>query len=290
MKKNNFYNISLLVLWLLLSITINVQAQVHNKLVVLYTNDTHSRIEPLPPNDTKFPNKGGMLKRAAFVETVRKDNANVLLLHAGDIVQGTPYYNLFSGRADIELMNALGYDASCLGNHEFDLGLDTLCLLIRLANFPFVATNYDFNKTPLKGMTKKYVILKKDEIKIGIIGIGVHPKGLISSKNYQGMKYLDPIKTAKEIASFLKKKEKCDIVICLSHLGFYEKETVVGDIKLVKNTSNIDVVIGGHSHTFLPEPRYVKNKKGEEVIITQMREKGIYVGRLDVLFEFTEYP
>ena len=280
--KNNFHIIKPVVLWLFLSIILNVQAQKH--LIILHTNDTHSRIEPMPHKDAEFPDKGGVLRRSAFVEAVKKENASVLLLQAGDIVQGTPYFNLFSGKMDIEVMNVLGYDASCLGNHEFDLGLDSLYKLIKSANFPFVATNYDFDETVLKGLTKKYVILKKDGIKIGIIGIGVNPEGLITDKNYAGMKYSDPITAANETASFLKKKEKCDIVICLSHLGFYKDETIMGDIKLVKNTNNIDVVIGGHSHTFLSQPHYEQNIAGKKVIITQMGKNGIYVGRLDVLF------
>jgi len=285
MKKTGFYNLPLLFVWIFFFITISIQAQNNQKhLVILYTNDTHSRIEPLSPNDSKYPDKGGMLRRAAFVEKKRKENANLLLLHAGDIIQGTPYFNLFSGKADIEFMNALGYDASCLGNHEFDLGLDTLYQLVALADFPFVATNYDFSETPLAGMLKKYLILQRDDLKIGILGIGVNPEGLIFSRNYQGMKYLDPIKAAQETATLLKKKEKCDIVICLSHLGFYENKRVMGDVKLVKKTAHIDIVIGGHSHKFLPKPKSIRNKTGKKVTVSQMGDRGIRVGCLDVFF------
>jgi len=271
----------LLIFWVFLSLAVQAQDK---HLVILHTNDTHSRIEAMPRNDAQYPDKGGVLRRSAYVEKVRKENANVLLLQAGDIVQGTPYFNLLSGRADIEIMNAMGYDASCLGNHEFDLGLDSLLMLVKLAKFPFIATNYDFDETPLKGFTKKYVVLKKAGIKIGIIGLGVNPEGLIADKNCKGMKYLDPIVAANETASFLKQKEKCDIVICLSHLGFYKDEPVMGDVMLVKNTNNIDIVIGGHSHNFLLEPYYEKNINGQKVIITQMGKNGIYVGRLDLSF------
>lgn len=267
----------------LLMISLAVSAQDAKHLVILYTNDTHSRIEPMPANDSKYPNLGGMERRAAYVDEVRKTHPNVLLLQAGDIVQGTPYYNIFHGKAEIELMNAMKYDASCLGNHEFDFGLEGIAQVVNWAKFPFLTTNYDFSGTLLKGKMKDYIILNKGGIKIGIFGLGISPNGLIDQKNYPGMIFLSPLETGNKMADFLKQEKKCDLVICLSHLGYYKKESPeFGDIQLASKTKNIDIIIGGHSHTYLFEPDSVKNLEGKTVIITQMGKNGTFIGRLDV--------
>jgi 5'-nucleotidase len=241
----------------------------------------------MPANDSKFPNLGGMERRAAYVEMVRHENPHVLLLQAGDIVQGTPYFNIFQGKVEMELMNSMKYDASCLGNHEFDLGLEGLSQLVKWAKFPFLAANYDFSQTSLQNEIKDYIIIKKGDIKIGIFGIGINPEGLIAKKNYEGMQFLSPLETANKIADYLKQEKTCDLVICLSHLGYYnEKEsTDFGDIQLASESKNIDIIIGGHTHTFLFTPDRVKNQNGNEVIITQMGKNGIFVGRLDVEME-----
>ncbi|MCL2649561.1 MAG: metallophosphatase [Candidatus Azobacteroides sp.] len=277
-------NIRILVLLLSLFISI-LQAQETKKLVILYTNDTHSRLDPIPETASKNADEGGIIRRDAYIEQIRKENPNVLVLQAGDIVQGAPYYNLFFGKADMDMMNFIGYDASCLGNHEFDLGLKGVNDLIKWTGFPFIATNYSFSGTFLKGKTREYLVVKKKGLKIGIIGIGVDPEGLIAKNNYAGMKFLDPVTTANATAAFLKGKKKCDMVICLSHLGYYENQpTKFGDIELAQNTRNIDIIIGGHSHTFLPDPVRKNNLDGREVVITQMGKDGVYVGRLDILF------
>ena len=284
MKTQN-YNNKLIFVLLLLLFTGFIQAQGTKKLVILYTNDTHSRMDPIPKTASKNADKGGVIRRQAYIEQVRKENPNVLVLQAGDIVQGTPYYNLFLGKADMDMMNFIGYDASCLGNHEFDLGLKGLGDLIEWANFPFIATNYDFSGTFLAGKLKEYLIFKKNGIKIGIIGIGIDPEHLIAKKNYAGMTFLDPATTATTTATFLKEKMKCDIVICLSHLGYYiNQPSKFGDIELAQNTRNVDVIIGGHSHTLLPTLVKESNLDGKNVIITQMEKDGVYVGRLNILF------
>ncbi len=274
----------LLFIFSLTIFSIVVYAQESERLVILYTNDTHSIIDPMPSNDSKYPNLGGMERRAAYVEEVRQENPYVLLLQAGDIVQGTPYYNIFQGKAEIELMNSMKYDASCIGNHEFDLGLEGLSQLVQWAKFPLLSANYNFNQPLLHDEIKDYIILKRGNIKIGIFGLGIDPKGLIAKKNYEGMQFLSPLETGNKTADYLKQEKKCDLVICLSHLGYYNKKdsTELGDIRLASGSKNIDIIIGGHTHTYLFTPDRVKNQNGKEVVITQMGKNGIFVGRLDV--------
>ncbi len=257
-------------------------AQENKSLVVLHLNDTHSRIEPMPANDSRNANKGGIVRQSAYIEEVRRENPDMLLFHCGDFVQGTPYFNMFRGEAEVTLMNAMKFDAACIGNHEFDYGLETLATMIRSAHFPVITSNYDFSGTPVKGLTKEYLIVHRNGLKIGILAVGVDPVGLIALQNYTGMKYLDPVETANRIAAFLKEKEKCDLVICLSHLGYFPKEDEMGDITLAKKSRNIDLILGGHSHTYLRQPDRRLNLDGKEVVISQMGGNGIYVGRMDI--------
>lgn len=249
------------------------------KIVILHTNDTHSRIEPVPETDRYAPNKGGVERRANYIDQVRKENKNVLLLDAGDFLQGTPYFNLFKGDVEVKAMNLMKYDAATLGNHEFDYGLEVLGEVVRKANFPIIASNYDFSETPLAGLFKPYIILKKAGVKIGIMGICVRPQGLIAAANYDGMRYLDPVETANNMAEILRTQHQCDMVICLSHLG-YEN-----DLSLAEKTRNIDLIIGGHSHTYMEKPEIRKNSNGHEVMIYQTNGRGVYVGRIDVQLE-----
>jgi 5'-nucleotidase len=253
--------------------------------VILHHNDTHSRIEPLPESDPKYPGKGGVVRQEAYISEVRQGNDPVLLFHSGDFVQGTPYFNLFKGQAEIACMNLMKYDAVCLGNHEFDYGLETLAAIIRAAAFPFITTNLDFTGTALEGLTQKYLVLSRKGLKIGVIGIMVSPEGLIAQSNYKGMKYLDPVQTANETAAYLKEKENCDLVVCLSHLGYFPAEDEMGDITLAKESRNIDIILGGHSHTFLRFADWRLNENEEKVIINQTGDRGIYMGRLDVVME-----
>jgi 5'-nucleotidase len=254
-------------------------------LVVLHLNDTHSRIEPFPENDSRNPDKGGVIRQEAYIEAVRSENKDVLLFHSGDFVQGTPYFNLFGGEAEMAVANFMKVDAATLGNHEFDNGLVFLANLLRLAQFPFISTNLDFTGTPVEGLIKEYVVLERDGLKIGIIGLTIDPDDLVAKVNYAGVKYLDPIESANRVAAFLKEKKGCDLIICLSHLGYYPTEKPVGDITLAKESRHIDVILGGHTHTFLQQPDRRLNLDGKEVVINQTGAYGIYVGRLDIALE-----
>lgn len=249
------------------------------RLVILHTNDTHSRIEPLLPTDRTAPGMGGVVRRASYIDQMRAENKQVLLLDAGDFLQGTPYFNLFKGEVEIKTMNLMRYDAATLGNHEFDYGLETLEKVVSLANFPIVSSNYDFSGTPLSGMIKPFVILKKGKLRIGVIGINIQPKGLIAADNYDGMKFLDPEETANKLAEKLRVEQKCDLVICLSHLGYG------ADVRLAESSRNIDLIIGGHSHTYLQEPTERMNRNNRPVMIYQTSGRGAYVGRMDVTME-----
>lgn len=248
-------------------------------IVILHTNDTHSRIEPIPESDRIAGNKGGVVRRMNYIEQVRKENKNVLLFDAGDFLQGTPYFNLFKGEVETEAMNMMRYDAVTLGNHEFDYGLEALEKVVRRAKFPIISSNYDFSGTPLNNLIKPYLIFKKDEVKIGVIAINIQPKGLIASGNYDGMKFLQPERVANELALKLKTTDRCDMVICLSHLGY------TADKRLVEQTRNIDIVIGGHSHTNMKTPDMLKNIDNKDVMVFQTAGRGIYVGRIDVELE-----
>ena len=247
--------------------------------VILHTNDTHSRIEPVPESDRIAGNKGGVVRRMNYIEQVRKENKNVLLFDAGDFLQGTPYFNLFKGEVETEAMNMMRYDAVTLGNHEFDYGLEALEKVVRRAKFPIISSNYDFSGTPLNNFIKPYLILKKDGVKIGVIAINIQPKGLIASGNYNGMKFLQPERVANELALKLKTIDRCDMVICLSHLGY------TADKRLVEQTRNIDIIIGGHSHTNMKTPDMLKNIDNKDVMVFQTAGRGIYVGRIDVELE-----
>jgi len=257
------------------------------QLVILHLNDTHSRIDPMPLNDARNPDKGGVIRQETYIQSVRKETKNVFVFHSGDMVQGTPYFNMFGGKAEMAVANQMKLDAACLGNHEFDNGMDFLVGMIRQAKFPFIATNLDFTGTPVEGLTKKYLILKRGGLKIGLIGLMISPEGLIAKKNYAGMKYLDPLETANQTAAFLKNEKKCDVVICLSHLGYYPAEDRLGDITLAKKSRNIDIILGGHTHTFLQQPVRQTNLDGKEVIIEQTGSYGINIGRVDVVMEKT---
>ena len=258
---------------ILLSITIGLESQ---NIVILHTNDTHSRIEPVPETDKYNPDLGGIVRRAAYVEKVRSENDNVLLFDAGDFVQGTPYFNMFKGEVEVEAMNLLKYDAITLGNHEFDYGMDVLEDIVKKATFPIVCTNYDFTGTPIDEYIKPYLIINKNGIKVGVIGANIQPLGLIASMNYEGLKFLPPVETVNKTAEMLRNELKCDVVICLSHLG------IGNELKLAEESRNIDIIIGGHSHTFMQEPSHRKNLDGKEVLVYQTNGRGVYVGRIDV--------
>jgi len=271
-----------LVLLLILS-TITYSQE--KSLVVLHLNDVHSRIEPTPDNQPYYPDKGGMVRLDNYVNHVRQEAKNVLLFYCGDVVQGTPYFNWYKGDAEIAAANLMKTDAACLGNHEFDNGLEFLAKMVKQAKFPFVATNLDFSGTPMDGLTKKYHIIKRNGIKIGIIGLTVNPDGLVSKSNFVDVKYLDPVESANATAIFLKEKKKCDLIICLSHLGYFPKEEDMGDITVAKKSRYIDLILGGHTHTFMTEPDRVLNAEEHEVVINQTGAHGIYFGQLNIIME-----
>lgn len=260
-------------------------AEVKTPLTILHTNDVHSHIEPFADDDKKYPGLGGAAHRATIIENIRKKTAHTLVLDAGDIFQGTPYFNFFQGDLEIDLMNKMRYDAATIGNHDFDGGIDTLAKQITRSNFPFVNCNYDFTNTPVAGKVHKHVVIKKGKLKIGITGCGVKLNGLVPDKLYVNTKYLDPVKCVQEQVDILKYEKKCHLIICLSHLGYKYDNAKVSDIVLAKQTTNIDLIIGGHTHTFLEKPDVQKNKDGKDVLINQVGWAGVQIGHLEYFFE-----
>jgi 5'-nucleotidase len=255
------------------------------RIVILHTNDTHSNIEPFPANHSKFPGMGGVAKRHTVIQKIRQEEENVLLLDSGDIFQGTPYFNAYHGELEMQLMSTLGYDAATMGNHDFDIGLNGFLNAKKHANFPFLCSNYDFSKTILANEIKPYHVFQKSGIKIGVFGIGIDLKGLVPDDNYAEMIYKDPIDSANTWAQYLTDLG-CDIIICLSHLGYdYEDKTKISDLVLAKNTSQIHLILGGHTHTFLEKPTVVKNRDNQTVIINQVGWAGINLGRIDIDIE-----
>lgn len=250
------------------------------QLVILHTNDTHSCIFPLNPNlaDTMLAGRGGFVRRTAMIKEQRRQHPRLLLLDSGDFSQGSPYYTMYKGDVEIELMNIMGYDAATIGNHEFDFGMENMARLFRKANFPIVCANYDFTGTPLEGIVKPYTIIRRDGMKIGIFGISPQLDGLVLATSCAGVRYNDPVKTANETASLLRNKEKCDIVICLSHLGW--NITGLDDTEMMSQTRNIDLVLGGHSHSYFETLRYMKDLDGKDVPNDQNGKHGIFVGKI----------
>jgi 5'-nucleotidase len=252
------------------------------KLTILHTNDMHSRIEPFGKNNAQWHGLGGMSRRANLIEKIRKVEKNVLLLDAGDIFQGTPYFNFFGGELEYKLMSEMGYDAATMGNHDFDLGLEGFLKQQPHAKFQMLVANYDFSKTILKDVTKPYTIFQKGKFKVGVFGIGIDVKGLVPKKLYGDMQHSNPIDTAKEMVQELKAKQ-CNMIICLSHLGYkYEDPKLISDIVLANSVNGIDLIIGGHTHTLLEKPMVALTPEGSEVIVNQVGWAGICVGRIDV--------
>lgn len=256
------------------------------KITILHTNDVHSHIDPFPKNDPLNPSGGGVIARANLINLVKKDNPHTLVLDAGDVFQGTPYFNFFGGELELKLMSKMGYNASTLGNHEFDNGMEKLSKVLKHANFSFLNSNYTLKNTPLENKIKSHEIFNINGIKIGVFGLGIELEGLVEKKLYKGVKYLNPIEISKDISNDLKYNHNCDLIICLSHLGFsYSKDkNIMCDLILAKQTKNIDLIIGGHTHTFLDEPVKVKNLENKDVIINQVGCFGINLGKIDFYF------
>lgn len=260
---------------LILFFSLSLSAQ--EKLIILHTSDMHSRVEPVERKDDRDFDKGGLVRRATFLKEFRKDNPDVLLFDSGDFSQGTPYYNMFQGEVEVELMNEMKYDAMTIGNHEFDFGLENMARLFKMAKFPVVCANYDVDATVLKGLVEPYTIIKRDGVRIGVLGLGYPLEGMVQANKCEGVIFKDPIETANEVAAILKNKEKCDVVICLSHLGVqYDKK------ELIPNIRNIDIVLGGHSHTFMKTPMMLSDKDGKSVTLMHSGARGVNVGRIDL--------
>lgn len=274
----------LTILTIVLTATITAVAK-GKQLLILHTNDTHSCVIPLNSNlaDTMLAGRGGFLRRAAMIDQMRTEDKELLLLDSGDFSQGSPYYTMFKGDVETELMNIMGYDAATIGNHEFDFGLDNMARLFKKVNFPIVCANYDFTGTVVEGLVKPYVVIKRKGVKIGIFGLSPKLEGLVMASTCAGVKYLDPIKTANDIADKLKNEEKCDVVICLSHLGW--DEAGLNDMEMMAKTRNIDLVLGGHSHSYFQKLNYVRNLDGKEIPNDQNGKHGIFVGKITLNLE-----
>ncbi len=272
-------------LTIMLAVTLlaGVQAK-GRRLVILHTNDTHSCIFPLNPHlaDTMLAGRGGFIRRAEMVRRERSKHPDLLLFDSGDFSQGSPYYTLYKGDVEVGLMNLMRYDAATIGNHEFDFGVENMARLFKKADFPIVCANYDFTGTALEGVVKPYVVLKRGGLRIGVFGLSPQLDGLVMAKTCAGVKYNDPVKAANDVAKLLKEQEKCDLVVCLSHLGW----DIIGidDTELMRQTRNIDIVLGGHSHSYFNALEYVENLDGREIPNDQNGKHGIYVGKITVDF------
>ena len=253
------------------------------KITILHTNDMHSRIEPF--SSGSYKGFGGMAQRSSIIKEIRKKEKNVLLFDGGDIFQGTPYFNYFGGELEFKLMSEMKYDAAVLGNHDFDNGINGLKKQLRHANFPFLISNYDFKKTILKDQFKPYKIFIKDNIKVGVFGLGIELEGLVPKELYKETIYLDPIKKSKFYSNKLKNELGCDLVICLSHLGLQYENNKISDLTLAKKSKFIDLIIGGHTHTFLKKPKIITNAINKKVIINQVGWGGINIGKIDFIFK-----
>ena len=263
-----------------------VPVPAQRKITILHTNDVHSHIDPFGPEDGRNANKGGVARRASLVQSIRNENPNTLLLDAGDIFQGTPYFNYYGGELEFKLMSMLKYDLATIGNHDFDNGIEGLYKQMPHASFEFVSANYDFSNTIMDTNVKPYKTFTREGVKIGVFGLGIELDGLVIKKLYKETQYLDPIGIAQDMSRILKEEEKCDLIICLSHIGYYYKNTpdTVSDVVLAIATKDIDLIIGGHTHTFLPKPTIEKNAVGENVLVNQVGCYGLYLGKVDFYF------
>ncbi len=255
----------------------------HSDLTILHTNDMHSRIDPFPYDGGKYAGKGGMARRAQLIKEIRSQEAQVLLLDAGDIFQGTPYFNMFEGELEFKLMSQMKYDAATLGNHDFDNGISGLQKQLPHADFPFITSNYNFQDTSLNNRFQPYRVFQKGALSVGVFGLGIELQGLVAEKFYGNTKYIDPVPVAREMVQQLRAME-CNLVICLSHLGYSYQHDKISDQKLAKQVSGIDLIIGGHTHTFMEEPEVVPGPNGHNTLINQVGFGGINLGRIDYKF------
>ena len=287
MNKHYIYNkvvtrlvMGLLPFYLFTFSPLTADAKKHKQLVILHTNDTHSTILPLNPNiDNKdIAGRGGFLRRINMIKEQRSQNPGLLLFDSGDFSQGSGYYTLFKGEVEVGLMNQMGYDAATIGNHEFDFGMDNMAKLFRMANFPIVCSNYDCTGTVLEGLVKPYIIINRDGVKIGVFALAPPLKGLVFDGNCEGITYLDPAETGQKYIDILRKQEKCDLVICISHLGWAVSE--YPDERFLSLTEGCDLVLGGHTHTYMQELEYAPDKNGRQIPVDQNGKHGAFIGKL----------
>lgn len=258
-------------------------------ITILHTNDVHSHIDAFPKDHSSFPGLGGLARRAGLVRKICQENPNTLLFDAGDIFQGTPYFNFYGGELEMKLMTMLNYDATTIGNHDFDNGVDGLLAQVPYGKFDFISSNYDFSNTVLNGFTKPYQTYVRDNIKIGVYGLGIQLAGLVTKNLYKETEYLNPYEIAMDVERRLKEEEHCDMIVCLSHLGYsYQNEDRPDDLKLANKTIYTDLIIGGHTHTFLDKPTVVANAEGREIMVNQVGCFGINLGRIDFYFDENE--
>lgn len=269
-----------LIIFIALLSGLTAGAKKHKQLVILHTNDTHSTILPVSPNidDKEIAGRGGFLRRVNMIKEQRQQNPDLLLFDSGDFSQGSGYYTLFKGEVEVGLMNLMGYDAATIGNHEFDFGLDNMARLFRLANFPIVCSNYDCTGTVLEGLVKPYITLKRNGVKIGVFALSPALKGLVFDGNCEGLVYLDPAETAQKYIDLLRKQEKCDVVICISHLGWKDSEYT--DEQMLQGIEGCDLVLGGHTHTYMKELEYAPDKTGKQIPVDQNGKHGAFIGKL----------
>ncbi len=253
-------------------------------ITILHTNDTHSQIDPLPDSDKLNPCAGGVARRATLVKQVRNENPNTLMVDAGDVFQGTPYFNFFKGEVEYKSMSLIGYDVVTLGNHDFDNGVAALAAAMKFANFEFVSSNYDVRGTPIESRVKPYAVRTLGGVRVGVMGLGISPTGLITPDNFKGVTFRDPIKAAQETVRTLREQERCSLVVCASHLGYYPtpKGDEIGDTQVVAQVDGIDFIASGHTHTFMKAPVVAKQPQGGTTVIFQVGKSGIYVGRVDM--------
>ena len=270
---------------IMLLLALSGQAKKHKQLVILHTNDTHSQIYPLSSQlpDTMKAGRGGFLRRLAMLKEERAKHPDLLYFDSGDFFQGSAYFTMFKGDVEIGLMNQMGIDASTIGNHEFDFGLENMAQMFRKANFPILCTNYDFTGTPMEGVTKPWIIIKRNGLKIGVFAVCPKMHGLVADKLCVGVKYLDPAQVALETATMLKEEKKCDMVICISHLG-WNNNRGEDDQYMIHGSRNIDLVLGGHTHTYMTELQYEPNLDGRQVPVDQNGKAAIFVGKMVIDF------
>jgi len=253
-------------------------------ITVLHTNDTHSQIDPILDNDKTWAGKGGVARRATLVRKVRKENPNTLLIDGGDVCQGTPYFNFYKGEVEYKAMSMIGYDAGTIGNHEFDNGVESLARALEFATFDIVSTNYDVRGSALEKKVKSHVVREIGGVRVGLFGLGIRPEGLITEENFKPLKYMDPVSMTRGVVKLLREQERCQLVLGMSHLGYYatpKSEREIGDSQLAAQVDGIDFIASGHTHTFMEKPVLQKNPSGKDTIIFQVGRSGIYVGRVD---------